>query len=63
MKQKGVLTESEIKDLPKVALARKYKCTPQYVGQVLRGKNGRKYSYTADCLRTDASKTLEILKP
>ena len=47
MKQKEELTETELKDLPKTALARKYKCSPQYVGQVLRGEKGNTRSYLA----------------
>lgn len=63
MKQKEALTETELKDLPKTALARKYKCSPQYVGQVLRGEKGNTRSYLADCIQSDATKILEILKP
>lgn len=63
MKRKEELTEAELKDLPKTALARKYKCSSQYVGQVLRGERGNTRSYLADCIQSDANKILEILKP
>lgn len=63
MKQNKALTETEIKDLPKTALARKYKCSAQYVGQVLRGEKGKVRSYLADCILSDANRILEILNP
>lgn len=62
METKKGLTEMQLKDLPKSALARKYKCSPQFVGQVLRGERGNKRSYLADCIIVDANKILEILK-
>lgn len=57
-----ILTAEQIKDLPKGALARKYKCTPQYVRQVLNGTRGKSRSYVADKIREDAQKILTILE-
>ena len=53
--------EEDIKDLPSGAISRKYKCSTQYVGQILRGQRGKR-SYIADRIRKDATKILEILK-
>lgn len=60
-KESKILTIEQIKDLPKGALARKYKCTPGYVSKILNGTRGVSRSYIADKIREDANAILTIL--
>jgi hypothetical protein len=52
-------SEEQIKKINKRALADKYECTPQYIGQVLRGEKGKRKK--GQNIRTDAHKLLKIL--
>tara|TARA_R100001369_G_scaffold47280_2_gene73674 strand:- start:751 stop:981 length:231 start_codon:yes stop_codon:yes gene_type:complete len=52
-------SDSQIKKINKSALAEKYECTEQYIGQVLRGEKGK--NKKAKAIRKDAQAVLKIV--
>ncbi|MBF0576633.1 hypothetical protein [Dysgonomonas sp. GY617] len=56
----NVMTNEQIKDLPKSAIARKHKCSVQYVRKILQG--GDYKSTCAENVRKDAKDILTILE-
>lgn len=60
MKKKLDLSKEQVKKINKSALALKYNVTPQYVGQVLKGKKVK--SKTANSIIQDAKQVLDILE-
>ena len=54
------MTNEQIKDLPKSAIARKHKCSVQYVRKILQG--GDYKSTCAENVRKDAKDILTILE-
>jgi len=55
-------TEEQVKAIPKWPLAKKYRCSAQYIRQILEGTRGKRKSYVTEKVREDAAKILTILE-
>lgn len=59
MRKELIFSEEQIKKINKTALADKYDCSPQYIGQVLKAEKG--FNQKGQNIRKDAEKLLSIL--